>query len=209
MAEYYFQEIGLPEREGKGYYKLKNYSNMDTEQVLDFLCRDGSGISRGSAKAVITQLGQTIKELLCLGHSVSIDGLGTFSVALGTKEGRETEMLDDEEHRNAQSVGVSDVRFKVAPSLLADVDKNLTLSRSATNRVRRSPYSPEERLQLALDYLAQHHSIGVEQYRELTGLGRTSAASELKALGDDPDSGITYEGRGGHRRYVRALPSGR
>jgi len=202
MAEYYLQEIGLPGAEGQGYYRLRTYDNMEMERVLDFLCVPGNGISRGTAQSVITQLAATIKDLLCMGHSVTIDGLGTFSVGLGVEEGKEVEQLDDEERRNAQSVTVSSVRFKPAAAFLSAINKDMSLERADTNRLHRSPYTKAERHQLLLDYLSRHPSIGISQYQLLTRLGRTKAANELKSFGDDPDSGITYQGRGTHRRYV-------
>ena len=43
----------------------------------------------------------------------------------------------------------------------------------------------------------------VKHYMELTGLGHTTAANELRAFSDDLSTGITIMGRGSAKVYVR------
>ena len=71
------------------------------------------------------------------------------------------------------------------------------------SRVHRSPYSKEERLQKALDYLEENKLLKVRQYMELTGLGHTTAAKELRTFSRDGSSGIVSVGRGSAVVYVK------
>jgi hypothetical protein len=78
------------------------------------------------------------------------------------------------------------------------------LERAGESRLHRSPYTQEERLQLALQYLSEHGAMRVVEYMELTGLSRTKAAMELKEFRQDASSGITFIGRGSAKVYVKA-----
>ena len=70
-------------------------------------------------------------------------------------------------------------------------------------RVHRSPYSKEERLRMALDYLEEYKVLKVRQYMELTGLAHTPAACELRAFSMDVSSGIVSVGRRPAVVYVK------
>lgn len=83
-------------------------------------------------------------------------------------------------------------------------DKNCNLERSQHKFARSSQkYTAEERLELVQKYLNTNHFITVNEYAALTGLCRTPAAKEIKALSQQPDSGIDSMGRGTHRVYIR------
>jgi hypothetical protein len=43
----------------------------------------------------------------------------------------------------------------------------------------------------------------VKQYMQLTGLGHTTAANELRAFSDDLSTGITIMGRGSAKVYIK------
>lgn len=205
MTEYYKQEINLPGTKQKAYYRVKNFNNIDTDRLLSYISDTSNGISRGVAQGVIIALSQAIQRWLCLGHSVTINGLGTFSLSLALKDGKEMEALDeDEEHRNSQSIKVGGIKFRPAPSLLSNVNKEIRLERGEANTINRSQYTKEERLQRALDYLQSNPYLTVSVYRQLTGLAQTTATTELRALAADPSSGLAPQGRGSHKVYVKA-----
>ena len=46
----------------------------------------------------------------------------------------------------------------------------------------------------------------VNDYMQLTGLGRTKATQELRQFCSDPQSGLNYTGYGSHKVYVRRQP---
>jgi hypothetical protein len=77
------------------------------------------------------------------------------------------------------------------------------LERAGVVRVNRSPYTKEERLQKALEYLEENKVLKVNQYMELTGLAHTTAANELRAFSRDGSSGIISVGRRPAVVYVK------
>jgi len=88
--------------------------------------------------------------------------------------------------------------------LIREANRHCKLERAGEARLHHSPYSKEERLKLALQYLEEHGAMRVVEYMELTGLSRTKAAIELKEFRQDLSSGITFIGRGSSKVYVKA-----
>ena len=90
-------------------------------------------------------------------------------------------------------------------SAIPSANRHCKLERAGEARLHHSPYSKEERLKLALQYLEEHGAMRVAEYMELTGLSRTKATLELKEFRQDLSSGITFIGRGSAKVYVKAL----
>ena len=203
MVEYYKQENNLPGTEHQCYYRVKNYGNVGMKQLLEYIGEANNGVSEGMAQGAIRALADALRQFLCLGHSVTVDGLGTFSLSLKLRPGMEMEpMADDGERHNAQSVEVAGIKFRPTPTFLDDVNGHIVLQRAKTSKITRSPYTQAERLARALDFLQSHPYLTVADYRQLMGLARTSATVELRTLAADPASGLAVQGRGSHRVYV-------
>ena len=83
------------------------------------------------------------------------------------------------------------------------VDKRCDLKRAGVSRLCRSPFTREERLQKALEFLKAHGAMKVKHYMELTGLSHTVAAKELREFENDAASGIASIGRLAGKVYVR------
>ena len=81
--------------------------------------------------------------------------------------------------------------------------KDCQLQREGTARIHRSPYTKEQRLNLALEYLEKHGAMKIADYMELTGLSRTTATLELQEFRRDMNSGIDFIGRGRAKVYVK------
>ena len=77
------------------------------------------------------------------------------------------------------------------------------MERAGESRLHDTPYTKEERLKLAHQYLEEHGAMRVVEYMELTGLSRTKATLELKEFRQDTSSGITFVGRGSAKVYVK------
>lgn len=139
------------------------------------------------------------------GYSVKVDNLGLFTASLELKKDKEREEVsEDATHRNAQSIRVGSVKFRPDKKFVKLTDKNCNLERSQHKFARSSQkYTAEERLELVRKYLNTNPFITVNEYAALTGLCRTPAAKEIKALSQQPDSGIDSMGRGTHRVYIR------
>ena len=197
MAEYIKQEMSDLDGSGEQrvFYRMKTYHNINAREFVSKLARPGSGLSEGNVLHVLTTLADELAYYMAQGYSVSIDGVGTFKPTLGIAEGKETDTLDgDEQKRNARSIMVNGVNFPA---------RHCELKRAGVSRIHHSPYSPEERITLALKYLDENHFMRVADYMKLTGLRKTSATLELKRLREDPANGITTEGKRNGMIYVK------
>lgn len=205
MAEYIKQEMndlhGTGEK--KVYYRMKRNLHFTHEQFLEWMENADPFITK-HVESVLKHITHQMAVVMALGHSVTIDGLGTFRAGIGLKREKEMDGMDDgKPSLNAQSLQVTDVYFRPDKKLISDTNYNCNLTRGGTRHIRKQKYTREERLQLAQDYLDKHGIMRVADYKSLTGLSRTAATLELQAFRNDPDTGITYTGSGTHKVYVK------
>ena len=155
MARYIKQE--MPDLQGTGetkcYYRLEKRQNLSTKE---FLKRAGthSILDEGVLKHALSKIAEQLVEELADGNTVTLDGIGTFQATLGVKKDKEMDTIDgDETKRNATSIEVKNVRYVSDKDLVSDVNLRCKLSRAGVRRVNNSPYTKEQRLKLAQDYL--------------------------------------------------------
>ena len=192
--------------EKKAYYRMKTERKIDFNQFVDLISSHNSGISRGEAFRVLMHATDTLAELLAQGYSVTIDEMGTFKATIGLVRDKEMDSFDEGTPKlNARSLRVDGVSFKADKRLILNVDKRCDLKRAWVSRLCRSPFTKEERLQKALEYLNAHGAMKVKDYMELTGLSHTVAAKELREFENDTASGITSIGRLAGKVYVRRI----
>ena len=208
MARYIKQELPDLHKTGekKAYYRMKTKRKIDFNQFVDLISSHNSGISRGEAFRVLMHATDILAELLAQGYSVTIDEMGTFKATIGLVSDKEMDSFEEGTPKlNARSLRVDGVSFKADKRLILNVDKRCDLKRAGVSRLCRSPFSKEERLQKALEYLNAHGAIKVKDYMELTSLSHTVAAKELREFEHDAASGITSIGRLAGKVYVRRL----
>lgn len=208
MARYIKQELPDLRRTGekKAYYRLKTEQKIDFHQFIDRISSHNSGISRGEAFRVLMHATDTLAELLAEGYSVTIDDMGTFKATVGLVEDKEMDSFEEGSPKlNARSLKIDGVSFQADRKLIVNVDKRCDLKRAGTSRLCRSPFTREERLQKAQEYLKSHGAMKVKNYMELTGLSHTVAAKELREFENDAASGITSIGRLAGKVYVRRM----
>ena len=167
MAEYIKQEMSDLDGSGEQrvFYRMKTYHNINAREFVSKLARPGSGLSEGNVLHVLTTLADELAYYMAQGYSVSIDGVGTFKPTLGIAEGKETDTLDgDEQKRNARSIMVNGVNFRASKDLIKETARHCELKRAGVSRIHHSPYSPEERITLALKYLDENHFMRVADY---------------------------------------------
>lgn len=206
MAKYIKQEVPDMQKTGeqKAFYRLKIERNVDFEEFIGRLCSYHRGISKGEALRVLVSASDVLAELLGEGYSVTLDDWGTFRATIGLEEGKEMDTIDgNESKRNARSLFLNGVNFLADKKLVRNANRHCKLERAGIVRVHRSPYNREERLQKALGYLEENKVLKVSQYMELTGLGYTTAACELRAFSRDASSGIVSVGRGSAVVYIK------
>ena len=208
MAKYIKQE--MIDLSGKGeekvYYRLQTERNIDFKELTQQIEEHHNLMNRGLVKSVMAYVVDEMAELLGKGYSVTIDGLGTFRASLGLEEDKEMDTFDgDETKRNARSLHLNGVNFQADKKLVRNASRRCKLERAGVVRVNRSPYTKEERLQKALEYLQSHGAMKVKNYMEITGLSHTVAAKELSAFEHDATSGITSIGRFAGKVYVKRV----
>ena len=208
MAKYIKQELPDLRKTGekKAYYRLKTERKIDFNQFVDRISSHNSGISRGEAIRVLMHATDTLAELLAEGYSVTIDDMGTFKATVGLVEDKEMDSFEEGTPKlNARSLRIDGVNFQADKKLIVNVDKRCELKRAGVSKLRRSPFTKEERLQKALEFLSSHGAMRVKHYMELTGLSHTVAVKELREFERDASSGITSIGRLASKVYVRRM----
>ena len=206
MAKYIKQE--MIDLSGKGeekvYYRLQTERNIDFKELTQQIEEHHNLMNRGLVKSVMAYMVDEMAELIGKGYSVTIDGLGTFRASIGLEEDKEMDTFDgDDTKRNARSLRLTGINYRTDKELIKKANRHCKLERAGESRLHHTPYSKEERLKLAHQYLEEHGVIRVVEYMELTGLSRTKATLELKEFRQDTSSGITFVGRGSAKVYVK------
>lgn len=206
MAEYIKQEMSDLDGSGeeRAFYRMKIYHNINAKEFVSKLARPGSGMNKGDVLQVLTNFADELAYYMAQGNSVTIDGVGTFKPSLGIMKKKGLSIPDDEKQNpNARSLTVNGVNFRASKELVEETARQCDLKRAGVEYIRRSAYSLEERIVLAVKYLDEHHFMRVADYMELTGLRKTAATMELKRLREDPANGITTEGKRNGMIYVK------
>ena len=206
MAEYDMQELTLPNEDGKRilYPRMQLYGQKDLEYIADKVSY-ATSFTRGDIKGLVQAITEEIAHSMSEGYSVKIEGLGVFTPSLGLRKDKERESGEEgAPRRNAASICLRDINFRVDKELLYETTGHCTLQRAQYKKCRRSSqmFAPEERLERAKEFMKKNTFMSVAEYCRLTGLLKTTAANELKAWAAQPDSGINYRGRGTHKLYV-------
>ena len=206
MAKYIKQE--MIDLSGKGeekvYYRLQTERNIDFKELTQQIEEHHNLMNRGLVKSVKAYMVDEMAELLGKGYSVTIDGLGTFRASIGLEEDKEMDTFDgDDTKRNARSLRLTGINYRADKELIKKANRHCKLERAGESRLHHTPYTKEERLKLAHQYLEKHSAMRVVEYMELTGLSRTKATLELKEFRQDTSSGITFVGRGSAKVYVK------
>ena len=147
-----------------------------------------------------------MKSWLSEGHTVKIEGLGTFSLSLrfADEKGNDTsaELTDK---RRVRHVEVKGVNFKADPELVKSLRTETELQRKMTGvkRLRQKIYSTEEKHLRTLKKITQQGFITLQQYANLNNVSRTTASKELRAFCQDPASGIGTQGQASHKIWIK------
>lgn len=206
MAEYAMQEMNLPNSEGEQvlYPRMVLNRQVDTAYIAKRLASQTT-FTAAEVIGLLMGLSDELSFHLAEGSPVKLEGIGIFTPALALHKGKERETGEEgEAKRNAQSIYVGGVNFRPEKSLLKDINRQCELERSKGKFKRSSQkYTPEQRLELAKQYLDSHPFMRIADYAAITGLRKTAASIELKQWLLLPDSGIATSGRGTHKVYVK------
>jgi predicted histone-like DNA-binding protein len=205
MAYYEMRE--MPDLHGTGetiiYPRMVVERHISSDQWAQLIAA-GTTFSAGEVKGIIAQMAQELARCMGDGCSVKIDGIGTFSAKLQLNPDVEREQPNDVAMRNARSIHVSGVRYQADTQLMRQTNKTCILQRNPIPAQRSSEqYTPQQRLDLALDYLQTTPYITVRDYARITGLRNSTAAAELRLLVRQETSPLQASGRPPHRTYIK------
>ena len=168
MAMYVMEE--MPDIHGTGeqvlYPRFAMMDQVSTEELIRQIA-SSSGFNVGDVEGVITQIGIEMAHQMAEGKSVKLDGIGTFSPALALCKDKEREKAGEgETHRNARSIVVGNVNFRVDRKMIRRINGRCLLERAPWKSQRSSQkYTPEQRLALAVRYLEEHPFLTVYEPR--------------------------------------------
>ena len=206
MAKYVKQEMSDLNGSGKkrAYYRLQTIRNLSGDEFIEIMAGRHAGVNPAMVKQVLYQAAEDMAFYMAMGYTVTLDGIGTFRPSLGMRRGKQMEEMEEgSTKRNAQSICVNDINFKPAKRLIKRTNEECKLERGGTNKLHRSPYTKEERLKLAQEFLENNPFMRVRDYITLTKLSRTAASMELREFSQQPDSGIGWTGSGSSKLYIK------
>ena len=180
---------------------MQVYSRFDYEKVLERMTAYPGSPGKGALMSAFTSLSQMLLTTLPEGHTIKIDGLGTFSLSLEFDD----EKTNDEDPIAYRSVRIKDINFRADPNLLKALNKETSFVRTETGV--RSLAEPrknrEERIKQTLEYIEKHGFLSITDYVRLTGLSRSSASKELRSFEVSPDIPIKGSGQPPHKVWVK------
>lgn len=208
-SKFVYQEVGGITAKGERIVKPRfvRTRQVTTREFVQELAKR-SAISRGQLQGILTTIAETLPVFLAQGNSVKLDGIGSFQPLLAMRNDLPVSETDDEGNdvqHNARNVVFDTVRFVPDKELVREARQRChpVHDRYFGNReAMPTPYSEEQRRELALKHLGEQSALTVSQYMELTGLRRTKASQELRLWSKGPEACLTAVGRAPHRYYV-------
>jgi len=225
MLQYYKQTIKDLRNPDSGkvrevYKVLLNRSDSSEEFMshVAFHTRLGAGV----VQAALTEVAECLAERLAEVGSVSVPGIGIFSVAIRPKEGRAKGLKEQteegraatgkESELNARSMEVHHLNFRPDKELLNEVRRRLSGEgklemvggKEGVPLFQPLLSSRRDRFAAAREYLETHGFMRVQDYAALTNLSRSQAQRELRLAAQLTHSGIVASGRRSHVVYVLA-----
>ena len=206
MAKYIKQEFKSINNEGEAsaYYRMETSRRVSMAEFIKEISIPGHGISEATAVQVLSQTATSLARLMAHGCAVTIDGIGTFKATIGVCEDKEQDAFtENEPQRNAQSIEVNGVHYRTDKALIKAVRSQCTLERGKQSRIKRSPYTLEERISRAIAFIEEHGHMRTRDYAELNELSLSTATVELRKVRKEESSGIKAIGRGSSLIYVK------
>lgn len=185
--------------QARTYPHLVHAGVATTEMMAEEL-QQRTSFTTGDIKGLLESIGHYIAQQTANGYSVKLDGIGTFHATLGLTEGAKAEAPGGT-RRNSQSIRVRSVAFRPSRQLIARTQQHCFLERKPNQLPQPQLATREERLAVALQHIARMGFLRVMDYAALTGLARSTAARELKAL--HAEGLLETQGSGSHKVYVK------
>ena len=205
--DYIMQEMPDMHKTGekKFYPKVRHLSCLSNDFIMKAFM-ETTMMKRSAFEGVLRGLPEVMNTYLSLGHSVKIDGFGTFNLILGQLSGEEMENTDERNKvcANLSGVYIKKINFLPEKEWLRNLRRTTELNHVKGYKEMFGAFSTtEERLQIALAYIEKNGYIKLKDYMDRTGLGRRKAEHELDAFCNEPESGIRSALMGKSKVYVK------
>ena len=207
MAIYKLQEMPDVHNDGKKrvYPKMVVNRQLNTKEFVEKTHYLNRAIPESLVTTVISDIADGLVEMLSMGYTVKLDGLGTFSLSLDFDDEKPREMTSDDDKMIYRKVTVKDVNYKSDPELVKYLKRETGLERDmgGVSRLYKKKYTLEERVERGKRWLDSHAFFTLQDYANMNNLSRTTASLELKKLTDGEDAPFGYTGRGSHKIWVK------
>lgn len=154
---------------------LEDHTVVTTKEMADSICH-ASSLTQADIQSALTSLSQEFAQALSMGRSVELEGIGTFSLNIGTVEPKMTS-----EVLKADDICVKGVTFRPAKSLMTRLS-DVHFSCGSDISV---PVSSEN-INDALRAFFADSSFGglltVKRFASLCNCSETTARTRVKAL---------------------------
>ena len=209
MPKYFKRE--MPDLRGTGekqyYYVMRSEGAVGTAELVRRMRQTYRVMGEGELLGMVSTMIRTMSEILADGYTISLDGMGNFSLALGLddyEDGTPEQRRGGEP--NARRLRVRDVRFKAqrkwVDAINAKCSRHLHRDEMGESSIHHPTTTREERIHLALAHIREHGFLRLSDYVSLSGLSRTTASRELGELVSDKSVPIIAQGRLSHKVYV-------
>ena len=206
MANYILKEMPDMRNTGKRtvYPKMETYSQKTLDDLVKYIRQSGTPYDSGTIKGVVSVLADAAVTWLSNGHTVKIDGLGTFSLSLNFDDKKGNEIKDNRDKMGYRHVEVKSLNFRPDEEIMRKLrdETELTRVEGGIVQLTKERYTKEERLARTLQYIEQHGFITLTEYANMNGLSRTVASRELKVFTNDPQCPIKAKGVAPHKAWV-------
>lgn len=206
MPLYYIRERRDLNHEGQTLktYEVRSEGNIDLRQLAHKVARRYRAISEAELQGIAEQFIEEMKESLAAGCSVTFGELGNFSLRIGLTEKAKEEEKAEPHHRNSRSLCVNGLKFTPNRDYIHQLDRKCKLTSESRGYLplHDSPFSREERIRKAVDFLQRHPFMRLNDYASLTGISRTAASMELREFNEDPGIPIRSDGYRSSKVYV-------
>lgn len=207
MAKYKLQEMPDMDESGKRrvYPKMVINRTLDTKDLIEKMKLYRRAFSPSIIEGVVMDLEDMLVEVLSMGYNVKLDGIGAFSLSLGFKDEKPTEIQEEGDKMLYRKVGVKGVNFKVAPEMVKRIRRETDLERDmgGVTVLKKKLYTREERIARALQVIERNGYITLTDYAYINNLNRCTASKELREITSDKSSPIDGRGSGSHKVWVK------
>lgn len=147
---------------------------VNTKMVVDII-HERSSLSRGDVLSTLQSLRQLLSEELRKGNRVHIDGIGYFSVVLGSFI-----EISTPKDMHARNVGVKTVKFRIDKQLKSDI-RNTQVKR-LKNLLHSARLSVEEIDERLATYFKEHQVLTRKNFQILCEMTQVTAFRHIHRL---------------------------